>query len=107
MSIEHAAVLRAGTMCAENASHITNARIPTLLLDIALRELTAEESAKGLTLESKEVRNRIARAALEAARKAKPAAFFSPDLASLLTIGNFEDDLAQLNDYDLIIEAVV
>ncbi len=94
-------------MGAQIAAHLVNARIPTLLLDIAPRELTAEESAKGLTLESKEVRNRIARAGLEAARKAKPAAFFSPDLASLLTIGNFEDDLPQLKDYDLIIEAVV
>src|SRR6266516_2568103 len=107
MRIEKAAVLGAGTMGAQIAAHLVNARIPTLLLDIAPRELTAEESAKGLTLESKEVRNRIARAGLEAARKAKPAAFFSPDLASLLTIGNFEDDLPQLKDYDLIIEAVV
>jgi 3-hydroxyacyl-CoA dehydrogenase len=96
MKIEKAAVLGAGTMGAQIAAHLANARIPTLLLDIAPRELTAEESAKGLTLESKEVRNRIARAGLEAARKAKPAAFFSPDLASLVTIGNFEDDLAQL-----------
>src|SRR6266516_905123 len=107
MRIEKAAILGAGTMGAQIAAHLVNARIPTLLLDIAPRELTAEESAKGLTLESKEVRNRIARAGLEAARKAKPAAFFSPDLASLLTIGNFEDDLPQLKDYDLIIEAVV
>src|SRR5438876_8280879 len=107
MRIEKAAVLGAGTMGAQIAAHLANARIPTLLLDLAPRELTAEESAKGLTLESKEVRNRIARAGLEAARKAKPAAFFSPDLASLVTIGNFEDDLAQLKDYDLIIEAVV
>jgi 3-hydroxyacyl-CoA dehydrogenase len=107
MRIEKAAVLGAGTMGAQIAAHLANARIPTLMLDIAPRELTAEESARGLTLESKEVRNRIARAGLEAARKAKPAAFFSPDLASLVTIGNFEDDLAQLKDYDLIIEAVV
>src|SRR5437870_1042110 len=107
MRIEKAAVLGAGTMGAQIAAHLANARLPTLLLDIAPRELTAEESAKGLTLESKEVRNCIARAGLEAARKAKPAAFFSPDLAALITIGNFEDDLAQLKDYDLIIEAVV
>src|SRR5712691_8221993 len=107
MRIEKAAVLGAGTMGAQIAAHLASARIPTLLLDIAPRELTAEESARGLTLESKEVRNRIARAGLETARKAKPAAFFSPDLASLVPIGNFENDLAQLKDYDLIIEAVV
>ena len=79
----------------------------TLLLDIVPRELTKEEEAKGLTLESKEVRNRIARAGLEAAKKAKPAAFFTPEMASLVTIGNFDDDLAKLKDCDLIIEAVV
>src|SRR5438876_4184439 len=107
MRIEKAAVLGAGTMGAQIAAHLANARIPTLLLDLAPRELTAEESAKGLTLESKEVRNRIARAGLEAARKAKPAAFLTPEVASLVTIGNFDDDLAKLKDCDLIIEAVV
>ena len=107
MRIEKAAVLGAGTMGAQIAAHLANARVPTILLDIVPRELTKEEQAKGLTLESKEVRNRIARAGLEAAKKAKPAAFFTPDAASLVTIGNFDDDLGKLKDCDLIIEAVV
>jgi 3-hydroxyacyl-CoA dehydrogenase len=107
MRIEKAAVLGAGTMGAQIAAHLANARVPTILLDIAPRELTKEEQAKGLTLESKEVRNRIARAGLEAAKKAKPAAFFTPDAAGLVSIGNFDDDLAKLKDCDLIIEAVV
>jgi 3-hydroxyacyl-CoA dehydrogenase len=115
MRIEKAAVLGAGTMGAQIAAHLADARVPTLLLDIAPRELTKEEEAKGLTLEvsaassgeSKEVRNRIAHAGLEAAKKAKPAAFFTPELASLVSIGNFEDDLGKLKDCDLIIEAVV
>src|SRR6185312_4551901 len=107
MRIERAAVLGAGTMGAQIAAHLANAGVPTLLLDIAPRELTAEESAKGFTLESKEVRNRLARAGFEAAKKAKPAAFFTPEKAALVSIGNFDDDLARLNDCDLIIEAVV
>src|SRR6266496_1773389 len=107
MRIERAAVLGAGTMGAQIAAHLANAGIPTRLLDIPPREITADEQAKGLTLESKDVRNRIARNGLEAARKAKPAAFFAPDLASLVSIGNFDDDLAKLKDCDLIIEAVV
>ena len=107
MKVEKAAVLGAGTMGAQIAAHLANAGVPTLLLDIAPRELTAEEEAKGLTLESKEVRNRIARAGLEAAKKAKPAAFFTPDNAALVSVGNFDDDLAKLKDCDLIIEAVV
>jgi 3-hydroxyacyl-CoA dehydrogenase len=107
MRIEKAAVLGAGTMGAQIAAHLANAGVPTILLDIAARELTAEEQAKGLTLESKEVRNRIARTGLEAAKKAKPAAFFTPGTAALVSIGNFEGDLPKLKDCDLIIEAVV
>src|SRR5918994_1962424 len=107
MRIEKAAVLGAGTMGAQIAAHLANARVPTLLLDIAPRELTKEEDAKGLTLESKEVRNRIAQGGLEAAKKAKPAAFFVSENASLVSVGNFEDDMAMLKDCDLIIEAVV
>src|SRR2546425_12175565 len=107
ITVKTAAVLGAGTMGAQIAAHLANARIPTLLFDIAPRELTADEQAQGLTLESAAVRNRIARGGLEAAKKAKPAAFFTSDLTSLVTIGNLEDDLPKLQDYDLIIEAVV
>src|SRR3979490_223912 len=107
MRIEKAAVLGAGTMGAQIAAHLANAGVPTLLLDIVPRELSPEETAKGLTLDSKEVRNRIARSGLEAAKKAKPAAFFTPGTAALGSIGNFEDDLPKLKDCDLIIEAVV
>jgi 3-hydroxyacyl-CoA dehydrogenase len=105
--IEKAAVLGAGTMGAQIAAHLANAGVPVLLLDIVPRELTAEEFAKGLALASPEVKNRIARAGLEAARKAKPAAFMSADAARLVTPGNFDDDLAKLKDCDLVIEAVV
>ena len=94
-------------MGAQIAAHLANARVPTILLDIAPRELTKEEEAKGLKLESKEVRNRIARSGLEAAKKAKPAAFFIAENASLVSVGNFDDDMAKLKDCDLIIEAVV
>src|SRR2546427_2069415 len=107
ITVKTVAVLGAGTMGAQIAAHLANARIPTLLFDIAPRELTADEQAQGLTLESAAVRNRIARGGLEAAKKAKPAAFFTSDLTSLVTIGNLEDDLPKLQDYDLIIEAVV
>src|SRR5829696_3249124 len=92
MRIEKAAVLGAGTMGAQIAAHLANAGVPTLLLDIPPRELTPQEQANGLALDSKQVRNRIARAGFEAAQKAKPAAFFTPDYASLVTVGNFDDD---------------
>jgi 3-hydroxyacyl-CoA dehydrogenase len=105
--IDKAAVLGAGTMGAQIAAHLANAGVPALLLDIVPRELTPEETAKGLTLDSPQVRNRIAQAGFDAAKKAKPAAFFTPDTAALVTVGNFEDDLAKLKDCDFIIEAVV
>ncbi len=94
-------------MGAQIAAHLANAGLPVLLLDIPPRELTAAEQAKGLTLETKAVRNRIAQAGLDAARKAKPAAFMTADRAALVSVGNFDDDMARLQDCDLIIEAVV
>src|SRR6202008_189630 len=107
MRIEKAAVLGAGTMGAQIAAHLANAGVPTLLLDISPRELTPEEQAKGLKLDSAPVKNRIARNGLESAVKAKPAAFFVPENAALVTAGNFDDDLAKIKDCDLILEAVV
>jgi 3-hydroxyacyl-CoA dehydrogenase len=104
--IEKAAVLGAGTMGARIAAHLANAGIPCFLLDIVPKELTAEEKRKGLTLESPAVRNRIVLAGLEAAKKSRPAAFFTPETARLVTPGNLEDNLAWCGEVDWIIEAV-
>jgi 3-hydroxyacyl-CoA dehydrogenase len=105
--IRKVAVLGAGTMGARLAAHLANASVPCLLLDIIPKELTPDEQAKGLTLDSPPVRNRLARAGLDAALKSRPAAFFVPEAARLITIGNLEDDLAGLKDCDWIIEAVM
>jgi 3-hydroxyacyl-CoA dehydrogenase len=107
LRIGKAAVLGAGTMGAGIAAHLANAGIPTLLLDIAPRELTPDEEKKGLTAESKAVRNRIVNSLFEAAKKLKPAPFMLNDNAALITTGNFEDDMARIKDCDIIIEAVV
>ncbi len=104
--IEKAAVLGAGTMGARIAAHFANAGIPCYLLDIVPSELNAEEKRKGLTLESPAVRNRIVLAGLEGAKKSKPAAFFTPETARLVTPGNFEDNLAWCAEVDWIIEVV-
>jgi len=106
-STNKAVVLGAGTMGAQIAAHLANAGVEVLLLDVVPRDLTKEEQAKGLTLDTPQVRNRIAAAGLAAAPKLKPAAFFSPALASLIAVGNFDDDLAKVKDYDWIIEAVI
>ena len=104
--IEKAAVLGAGTMGARIAAQLANAGIPCYLLDIVPPELNADEKRKGLTLEKPAVRNRIVLAGLEAAKKSRPAAFFTPETARLITPGNFDDNLAWCGEVDWIIEAV-
>ena len=105
--IRRVAVLGAGTMGSRLAAHLANASVPCLLLDIVPEQLTLDEQAKGLGLGAPQVRNRLARAGLGAALKSRPPAFFVPESARLITLGNFEDDLAKLKDCDWIIEAVM
>ena len=107
LQIKKAAVLGAGTMGAGIAAHLSNAGIPTILLDIAPRELSEDEKKKNLSLEDARVRNRLVTTLFEAAKKLKPAPFMLPDNSSLVSLGNFEDDMAKLKDCDLVIEAVV
>ncbi len=107
LQIGRAAVLGAGTMGAQIAAHLANAGIQTLLLDIAPKELTKEEQAKSLPLDSPIVRNRIANTGFNGLQKARPAAYMVVDNASLITVGNFEDDLHKIKDCDFVIEAVV
>ena len=45
-------------------------------------------------------------AGLEAAKKSRPAAFFTPETARLITPGNFDDNMAWCGQVDWIIEAV-
>ena len=106
-NIGKAAVLGAGTMGAAIAAHLSNAGIPTLLLDIAPKELNEAEQKKGLPLDSYHVRNRIVGEMFEAAKKLKPAPFMLKDNANLIEIGNFEDDLEKIKDCDFVIEAIV
>jgi len=107
LQISKAAVLGAGTMGATIAAHLANAGIPTILLDIAPKELSKEEEAKSLPLDSPVVRNRIANSGFNNLTKARPAAYMDNANASLVTVGNFEDDLARIKDCDLVIEAVI
>jgi 3-hydroxyacyl-CoA dehydrogenase len=98
LRIEKAAVLGAGTMGSRIAAHLANAGLPCILLDIVPPDLKPDAAASE--------RNKIVRAGLEAAKKSKPAAFFTPALAEKVSIGNFEDDLARCAEADWIIEVV-
>jgi len=106
-AIRRAAVLGAGVMGSQIVAHLANVGIPCLLLDIVPRELTPEEERKGLTLESKAVRNRLARGALDRLTTLKPSPLYSREVLELITPGNLEDDLPRLAEVDFIIEAVV
>ncbi len=105
--INRVAVLGAGVMGATIAAHLANAGLDVLILDIVPRELTEQEEAKGLTLESPAVRNRIAREGLQGLLKMKPAPFYLKEYASRIDVGNFEDDLGKVADCDWVIEVVV
>ena len=107
LTIKKAAVLGAGTMGAAIAAHLSNAGIPTLLLDIALKELSPEHEKKGLPLDAPQVRYHIVNSLFEAAKKLKPAPFMLADNANLISLGNFEDDLDKIKDCDFVIEAIV
>jgi 3-hydroxyacyl-CoA dehydrogenase len=102
-----AVVIGSGTMGAALAAHLANAGIPVTLLDIIPNKLLPEEEQKGLTLQDKVVRNRIVQQGLDRAIKSRPASFFTPDTASLVSIGNLEDDLEVIKSADWVIEAII
>ena len=106
-TIKKAAVLGSGIMGSRIACHFANIGVEVLLLDIAPKELTDGEKAKGLSLEDKAVRNRIVDSSLQTAVKSKPSPLYSKDGAKLIKTGNFEDDMSGIADVDWIIEVVV
>ena len=105
--IKKVAVIGAGTMGGGIAAHCINAGLQVVLLDTVPSSLTPEEEKRGLTLESKEVRNRFVQAGLERIKNARPAALFDPQSVSRIVIGNVEDDLALIADADWIVEAII
>ncbi len=92
MLVRRAAVLGAGTMGSRIAGLMAGAGIPVLLLDMV---------PKG-----EAPRNKLSTAAIAALSKSKPAALFEPSSISLITPGNFDDDLHKLSGCDWIVEAV-
>src|SRR5688500_15613991 len=94
LPIRRVAVLGAGVMGSGIAAHCANAGIPVLLLDI-------------VPPDGKGGRNAFAAGALEKLKKAKPAAFMHVRNQTLISVGNFEDDLEKVADCDIIIEAII
>lgn len=92
MRIAKLGVVGAGTMGSGIAALAASAGVPVVLLDVAAPEGD---------------RNAPAKAGLERARKARPAAFMDPARASLITLGNLDDSLELLRDCDLVLEAII
>ena len=106
-SIKKVAVIGSGIMGSGIACHFANIGIEVLLLDIVPRELTDAEKAKGLTLESKVVRNRLVDGSLKASLKSKPSPIYNQKFAKRISTGNIEDDLHKISEVDWVIEVVV
>ena len=101
------AVLGSGIMGSRIACHFANIGVEVLLLDIVPRELTPAETAKGLTASHPAVRNRIVNDSFQNTLKGSPAPLYSPKFASRVRLGNFDDNLAEIKDYDWVIEVIV
>ncbi len=105
--IKKVAVLGSGIMGSRIACHFANIGVPVLLLDIAPKELTADEEKKGLPLDAPAVRNRIVNNALQAAVAANPSPLYRKSEASRIKTGNFDDNLKEIASCDWVIEVVV
>jgi 3-hydroxyacyl-CoA dehydrogenase len=106
-SIRKVAILGSGIMGSRIACHFANIGVEVLLLDIVPKDTNDSEKAKGLTLEHAAVRNRIVNDSFQQTLKATPASLYSPSFASRISLGNFDDNLADIKNYDWVIEVVV
>ena len=107
-TISKVAVLGSGIMGSRIACHFANIGVEVLLLDMAPKESSDEQSTGGtVALASKAVRNQIVNAALETAVKSNPSPLFSKKALSKITTGNFEDNMPDIASCDWVIEVVV
>ena len=106
-TIKKVAVIGSGIMGSGIACHFANIGVEVLLLDIIPNQLTSDEEKKGLTLESKIVRNRLVNEHLANSLKSKPSPIYNQKFTSRITTGNTTDDLAKIANVDWIIEVVV
>ena len=91
LRIRKAAVLGAGVMGAQIAAQLTNTGVETVLFD-----LPAKEGPK----------SGIALKAIANLQKLSPAPLAEPNLGGAIIPANYDDDLEQLRNVDLVIEAI-
>src|SRR5512137_3063741 len=93
-----AVVIGAGTMGAALAAHLANTGVPVTLLDIIPKDAPKD---------NKPARNKIVAEGWDRCLKARPANLMSSDLATLVKLGNLEDDFNAIAGADWIVEAIV
>lgn len=106
-TIKKVAVLGSGVMGSRIACHFAGAGLQVLLLDIAPKELSAAEQAKGFAINHTAVKNRIVNEALATAAKSNPSPLYTKDAVKHITTGNFSDNMRDIAFCDWIIEVVV
>jgi 3-hydroxyacyl-CoA dehydrogenase len=106
-SINKVAVLGSGIMGSRIACHFANIGVEVLLLDIAPKDLSPEEQAKGLTVDNPAVKNRIVNTALQTAVKTNPSPVYTKKALNKIKTGNFDNDMSKIAGYDWVIEVVV
>ncbi|QRN40744.1 MAG: 3-hydroxyacyl-CoA dehydrogenase [Neisseriaceae bacterium] len=89
--VRKVAVLGAGVMGAQIAGHLANAKVKTVLFDLA-----SKKGSKNLIVEN----------ALQGLKKIKPAPLATSKSLNYIKAANYDDDLEELRDCDLVIEAV-
>lgn len=105
--IKKVAVIGSGIMGSGIACHFANIGVEVLLLDILPEAVTDTEAKKGLTMESKVVRNRVASEHLANALKSKPSPIYHSKFADRITVGNTTDNMKDIATADWVIEVVV
>ena len=90
--IKRVAVLGSGVMGSRIACHLAQTGSEVLLLDLPAKEGP---------------RNAIAAGHLKASLKSNPSPIYSKRFAKRIQVGNFDDDLGKLSEYDWIIEVIV
>ena len=99
--IKKVVVLGSGLMGAGLACHFANVGLEVLMLDMLPPDLPESKSKDPVA------RNAFAQRGLMNALKSKPASLYDKDFAQRISIGNLEDDLPKIAEYDWILEVVI
>jgi len=105
--INKIAVLGSGIMGTRIALHFANIGCKVYLFDIAPKEITDSEKQKGFKIDDAVVKNRIVNDNFINILKAKPSPVYNNKVSTLITTGNFDDNMNWLSEVDWIIEVVV